>query len=507
MQYASLKNLNCNSMHLKINSLLLIVIGVTIGLAACTKVETITKNVQTPNSSFATLVVDPFSKWKSSSTTNYIDSTFYFQNKSDSAADITYKWNFGDGFSSEERNPSHIYKKRGRYLVTLVTSRSEIANDTASAILSVVVGEKQVALAAGPITTAAIDILETKEKDFLMLGVSYNSKIYPYNKSFFLMTMDSLLKQKNLAILPSNIQLNSIAACNDGNFISTGLTSGGTVNNELVKIKADGTIIWSKKIGNDNFVKVEQTAGNGFILTGSRTIKDQNNNTSSKTLLVQTDESGNVLWEKFFATDLVLDQTANAVVESDGIVIAANKRREANGPYCSYCDSVCVVKLSNQGKIVWKNVVAWALNNDNYGNVRVSKMKNGNYNVIANGVTGLFLFSSSGEFLDRKLMNASAVYNASMTGGGIAVLQKDNNNGFSAQMNGFSEKGMLQWKVSISNAQAMPDGGTAYGTDSWPVVVKPLASGGIIFLANKVDLIDYHETIVMVMVDENGKVM
>jgi len=494
-------------MRFKINSLLPAIIVITIGLAACKKVETIIKNIQTPTSSFVTLVVDPLSKWKSSATTNYIDSTFYFQNKSDSAADITYKWNFGDGTSSQERMPSHVYKKRGQYLVTLVTTRSEIASDTASAIVSVVVGQQEVAIGAAPTSTSAIDILETKEKNFLMLGVSYNSKVYPYNYSCLLMTMDSLLKQKNLVTFPANVQLNGIAACNDGNYIATGTTSGATANSELVKLKTDGTILWSKKVSTDNFVRVAQTADNGFVLTGSRSVKDQNNNTSSKTLLVKTDESGNVLWEKVFATDLVLEQTFNTVVESDGFVIAGTKRRDSNGTYCSYCDSVCVVKLNTQGAIVWKTSVAWALNTDNGGTVRISKMKNGNYNVIGSGLSGLFLFSPAGEFLDRKLMsNATGFYNVSTSGGGIAVLQTENGNGFRARVNGFNEKGLAQWSVGINGQQAVPNG-VMCCANSWPVVVSPLSSGGIIFLANKVDLNDYHYTIVMVMADESGQIM
>ena len=37
---------------------------------------------------------------------------------------IAYKWDFGDGITSEEKNPTHIYETSGEYLVTLVVSDS-----------------------------------------------------------------------------------------------------------------------------------------------------------------------------------------------------------------------------------------------------------------------------------------------------------------------------------------------------------------------------------------------
>lgn len=63
----------------------------------------------------------------------------YFTNKSrlnnysnNTSNTITYEWNFGDGNSSTETNPQHIYNKEGNYTVTLIAKSSFGCYDTMS---------------------------------------------------------------------------------------------------------------------------------------------------------------------------------------------------------------------------------------------------------------------------------------------------------------------------------------------------------------------------------------
>src|SRR5688572_2845830 len=103
--------------------------------AACKKTKTIT--VQEPVAAFSVLIKDPFDNWTRISTTTYIDSTFTFQNTSDSGANIAYRWEFGDGATSTDKNPKHKYAKRGSYKVTLIVSNDNRAFDTLQQTVSV----------------------------------------------------------------------------------------------------------------------------------------------------------------------------------------------------------------------------------------------------------------------------------------------------------------------------------------------------------------------------------
>jgi gliding motility-associated-like protein len=51
-----------------------------------------------------------------------------FTNRSTGPGNLTYSWDFGDGETSSAREPSHVYKTKGSYLVTLKVSSSEGCN-------------------------------------------------------------------------------------------------------------------------------------------------------------------------------------------------------------------------------------------------------------------------------------------------------------------------------------------------------------------------------------------
>ncbi|SDP05687.1 PKD domain-containing protein [Mucilaginibacter sp. OK268] len=488
---------------IKTISLLLITTAAYIG---CKKVEQVTVDIKSPKSSFKVTVTSGYPRFQLPSNTNYLDSVFYFQNSSETGADITYKWDFGDGSSSDQKNPPHAYTACGKYKVILTTSRSNKANDTSSVILSVILGQRELVLAQN-INTSAINIVENSDNSYLLLGTSYDAKVYPYIYTTFLMKLDDNLKQKSLKALTSNIQLNSIIGSNDGNYIFTGTTSGKSTSNELIKMTGDGNLLWSKTIGTDNFTSAQQTPDNGFILTGTRIIKDQYNNEYPKSLIVKTDENGSTQWERFFGQDLVLESVSNIIIQNDGYFMAGVKRKDqGQSPGCSYCDSVCLVKLNTQGNIQQKSTTDWGLNTSGFGQVRVSKMVNGNYSVIAGNTRGLYIFSPAGILIDRKLLNYTAAYSTSTSDGDIVLLGTEYGNGFRSILTSYTQNGDYKWKVGIDGSTPV-SGGTACCADSWPVTVNPLRNGGAIFLSNKVALVDYHYITTIIKVDKNGQLL
>lgn len=68
----------------------------------------------------------------------------------------SYYWDFGDGSTSAEANPSHIYNTPGSYAVTLIVKTAGGCSDTLKYVNAVIVGERPVAkLSASPLTTCA----------------------------------------------------------------------------------------------------------------------------------------------------------------------------------------------------------------------------------------------------------------------------------------------------------------------------------------------------------------
>lgn len=473
---------------------------------SCKKTEVIKQEVETPQSNFVTQVYNSFSKSKQSSTINSVDSLFYFQNQSEAGTGITYKWNFGDGSSSEDKSPSHAYKSTGQFIVTLIASRKSIANDTASVTLSVVIGQKDIVINSST-STSMVDLVEMDDNTFAMIGTG-SAKNRVGGSYTYLMRLDKNLKQVSVKTYPTQIQLNVISTCKDGNLIFIGTLTGSPNNNELIKMTPVGEIIWSKKIGNGNYSQVIQTSDGGYMITATVVPDDLFNGIYYNTALIKTDGNGNYLWENVFNTGFKIERTFNTVEDGDGFVVAGIKRKDSfNGVSCSYCDSLGIIKINRQGNVVWKNAVAWGLNTDRFSVVRVSKQANGNFNVIAANANGLYIFSPTGAFLDRKLMAAPGFYNSSLIGGNTVVLQTEQSNGLRAKLAGYTDSGTALWTVTVNSTQTKPNSFGFSSAFSYPVVVKPLANGASIFAANTIIEDDSSNAVSITMVDKNGKVM
>jgi len=475
-------------------------------LLCCKKTEVITQEVRTPKSGFIIQVYNEFYKSKQTGNVSYVDSVFHFQNQSDAGNGISYKWDFGDGSTSDNKSASHAYKSVGQYNVTLVTSRDNRANDTARATLSVILGQKDFVINTST-STSLIDIVEMRDNTFALLGTAYTKNSGTPNYTY-LMRLDKNLRQISIKTYPIQTQFNAISVCNDGNLVFTGTTTGSNNKNELIKTTPAGEVLWSKKFGFGAFSKVLSTTDGGYLITGTSLPDDLFNGRFYNTKLIKTNGNGEQVWENVFYMDFTLERTFNTVADGDGFVVAGIKLKDSgNGIQCSYCDSVGIARVNAQGNVVWKTAVEWALNTDRFADVRVAKQTNGNFNVIAAGGNGLYIFSPAGQFLDRKLMADNGVYNSSLTGGNIVVLQKDEGNGFRAALTGYTENGAPLWTVTVNSGLTKPNLLSFSSQDSWPVVVTALADGSSIFAANTVNRDDYGYSVSLVMVDKNGKVL
>ena len=225
-----------------------------------------------------------------------------------------------------------------------------------------------------------------------------------YNTGYFLMQLDSLFKQKSMKTLPASYRLTSMKPTGDGNYIFTGTTSGFTRNNELVKLKADGTFIWNRisSAPDDTYTTATPTADGGYIVLGTHPVKDITTNIFDYARVKKFDANGNMQWDRSLNGEGMI-QAKELVVEQDGVVLAGLKK----GAACSSCDSLLIAKLDNAGNLIWQNAVFGGLNTSLLSGMRTVKHTNGSYVVSINNTRGVFIFSNSGVFLDRKLARNS----------------------------------------------------------------------------------------------------
>ncbi len=490
------------------NSHKILVGTIFIALAAlwysCKKIEDVQVTVDTPSSCFKTFAMQKYYPALTQSTTVLIDSTVYFKNCSDSSATITYKWDFGDGATSELKDPRHKYSDDGKFTVTLITSEKGLAFDTAKVEIQVAVGQKNL-VSPGKINNSAIDIQED-ENEFVLLGVKNDATVFPYVYNYYISRIGRKLNIKSTKTYPTTTKFSAFCLSNNGGLILTGTTSGNTLNNEIIKTDKDGTVISSKAVGVlNNYVCISKSQDNGYFLLGTRLITEGYNQREVN-VLVKTDIDGNLSWERVFNNDIKISTGVNLVVENNGVVMAGVKKKQGTVPGCSYCDSVIIAKYSNNGDLIWKNTVEWSVNSDNFFSTRIAKLNNGGYVVNNSNVRAVFFFSSTGEFTDRKLLSSSVKAMAVSASGSIFALLEEWGNGFRAKTVGLSSEGSAKWTAGIDGTIIGPNGTWGCCFDSWPVIVRELKLGGAIVVANTVNSQqNYIYVPTLLKLDDQGK--
>ncbi len=451
----------------------LVLFGATL---ACKKTNTVT--IQQPTACFTIQVTDPFGNYLRPADVNFIDSNFYFKNCSyDTAANTTYHWSFGDGTTSTDKDPVHRYAVRGKYTVTLEVNNNELTTDTVQKTVSVILGQQHISFGAGK-NVSPVAIHELASGDFQLLGYT------DINTGYFLMQLDSLFRQKSMKTLPAGYRLTSMNPTGDGNYIFTGTTSGSNRNNELVKLKADGTLIWNRTSSapDDTYSTATATADGGYIVLGTHPVMDISTNIFDYARVKKFDANGNIQWDRSLYGEGMI-QAKELVVEQGGVVLAGVKK----GTACSGCDSVLIAKLDNAGNLAWQNEVLGGLNTSLFSGMRTIKHTNGSYVVSINNTKGMFIFSNSGVFLDRKLARNTIYGIANSEDGNLIILQSNfTNSGDAAATAKMTMTGVEKWFTTPNGSEKTATGSRCCSS-SWPVSVQPLQQGGTLTLAQRVN--------------------
>lgn len=421
---------------------------------------------------------------------NYIDSNFYFKNLSDSSNSITYKWDFGDGLVSTDKNPVHKYAKRGHYKVLLLVNSNNKVSDTSSVVLSVVLGEKSIAI-DNQTNLRPINAIETPDKGFLIAAVS-NTANSPNVYSCSLIKTDSLFKQVSVYHFPANYYFYFFQPSGDGNYFLTGTSSGNvSLDNELFKISASGNILWSKQFSNTTaLISVLQPQTDKILILAQNNSLDSYGNTILRTGLFMTDNSGNLLWSKVFNTDLTIQLSYNLLLESDGFVFAGS---EPGGSPLSFTDSLIAVKMDYSGNELWHHSSPWSVGAYMPNETFISKSSAGNYFITNAAVTyGLYMVSPQGALINKVPQLPTVIYSYSASDGNILLVHNDATIGSASKVN---NQETTIWSKSFESP-------------CYPVNISEFEKDRYLMLGAQIDYfstgLSSHYNILLLQVDKNG---
>jgi PKD repeat protein len=465
---------------------------------ACTKSEADPQVPEPPQVSheaaFSAHVIANDGKTVLESESVYRDSSFYFQNRSDSGGTLSYQWDFGDGITSLEKHPAHTYKSTGAYRVLLTIRNGVQAVDTAQKIVKVVLGEQHIAFANGR-NLDPIEIIETGPRRYTLLAASGDFANY------YLYYLDSLFKITDRKDL-GNLMLTSMAPTTDGNFIAAG-SNRIAPSERIFKLRPDGSIIWAAlTLGSgESYGSVAASPDGGFIAVGSR-LSDSASDGFSNTLITKIDANGNKQWEKYFNNERLVE-TKNVLIDTDGLTIAGS----SNGK-CTGCDSISIVKLNTTGQLVWQSTVPAGFNTLRRLN-RVTKLIDATVAITNPNGNTVFVFSPDGKLLATKVVPHITLGVVSDTDGGMVILQGE----VSAQFKIFATKvkadGSVSWDINPNLYIKGRDGNVTCCSNSGAVSITRFSNGQLFFMGTRIseamDAPTRHHVALLFPLSEGGK--
>jgi PKD repeat protein len=279
----------------------------------------------------------------------YVDSLVQFTNTSDSNH-VTYSWDFGDGVTSDLKNPSHSYANRGQFTITLKTYVNKTFSNSVSQNISVQIGEKYYSLKK---ITEGFDFAEGIDSSIFVIGQTQDTQ----ESQMFLSKFDKNLRFSWIKYLDNSLNpyVGNIERTADGNFLISGSINNSANANHfaLSKIDTQGNVIWDNKYDQTNgqCIFATEAKDGGIISIGS----EETGYVPIVTVL-KTDREGHFQWKKNFTKEWLMFAN-NIIPLNDGYLFASSTRGQYSAT--NSCDSLVITKLNLSGEVVWKKSKEW----------------------------------------------------------------------------------------------------------------------------------------------------
>jgi hypothetical protein len=171
----------------------------------------------------------------------------------------------------------------------------------------------------------------------------------------------------------------SIQQTTDGGYIVAGYSStsaNGDVTGTnhgfddcwIVKLDANGNILWNKLLGGNNaemINSIQQTADGGYIAAGGSASSANGNVTAtnhggSDVWIIKLDAVGNITWNKLFGGNLSDNATVIRQTTDGGFIVAGYSTSSANGDVTATNhgnNDYWILKLDATGNISWNKLL------------------------------------------------------------------------------------------------------------------------------------------------------
>ncbi|WP_153797289.1 PQQ-binding-like beta-propeller repeat protein [Foetidibacter luteolus] len=192
----------------------------------------------------------------------------------------------------------------------------------------------------------------------------------------------NILWQKYVGLLAEAFTCGILAK--DGSNILAGASlkfsfTNPTIELYVVKMNSDGTVAWTKSYGVSNIglvvaSSIKEVSSGGFIITGLTSSNDND------ACLLRIDANGNLLWSKLMGST-VDDIAADVIETADKGFLMLGSTAGAGGGASDYL----LCKFASDGTLVWHKTIGEGLTDLAYS---ITDYGNGNYLIM--GLTGSF---------------------------------------------------------------------------------------------------------------------
>ena len=285
----------------------------------------------------------------------------------------TFLWEFGDGKTSTEVNPSHTYIKPGTYKVKLSAFNGECFTSVTKQVD--VEWLTFVKTFGGFNLDTSTDILQTDGLEYVIVGQTFSQGNGEDDVYFLKLGSDgSLIREKTYGGLGRDAG-NSISKTSDGGFIIAGSTNSfaaQSLDAYLVRTTKNGDLIWQENFGGLKLEvgsSVVECLDGGFLMVGYT----NSFGAGDKDIYVlKTFSNGTLNWEKHYGG--INDEFGHSVFQTldGGFIIGgwSNSNDEAD---------MYLLKISSNGDYEWEKTYGGM--GIDYGQAAIST-RDGGYAIV-----------------------------------------------------------------------------------------------------------------------------
>jgi len=262
----------------------------------------------------------------------------------------SYLWDFGDGNTSTEENPTHHYTSPGTYAVSLTASWSAIEDVFTQTIqVNHNITFEHHSYASDAYTCQSV---VTASGEGYVMGGSTSTQAGGSSRDVFLMKTDangSTLWEATFGSSGDDLA-NVLLSAPDGGYVLTGYkTDSGTGNKDayLIKTDANGNAQWERTFGgssNDLANAMAVAPDGGYVLAGSTDSGGTND-----VYLIKTDANGNAQWEQTFGGTGADWASAILCTSDGGYVLAGSTYGQGAGS-----GDIYLIKTDANGNTQWE---------------------------------------------------------------------------------------------------------------------------------------------------------